>query len=121
MNVMVEAIQLYEINGKTSITNRKIKTFSKTKQLLLRKSFSEEKRASSTSPINVFRNKRLDKFGTVIIKGQKSHRVSFADEFEIKLVHRESIESFKQFNKENNSEIDINKLSRGDCCRCLIF
>ena len=58
-------------------------------------------------------HKRIDKFGTIIKKGGKDHKVSFKDNF----IDRTLVESYKEIN--NNMIVIRTNLCNN--CACLIF
>lgn len=59
---------------------------------------------------------RKDYKGTVIQKGNKSHKVSFIDQVgRNNLIDEVEVESYKQFN------FDLNNMNENCACKCLVI
>ena len=129
---------MIKIEGKVNNDNYKI-LYSKTIKNYNKKNEINEMNISndeSTSPKspkshNCFRI-RFDARGNLITKGKnKKHHILFCDQLNIpkKLIHVETIESYKSYNARNNFEDNLireeeknNKCLQGrvSCC-CLIY
>ncbi|CAK67492.1 unnamed protein product (macronuclear) [Paramecium tetraurelia] len=62
-----------------------------------------------TERISKRQNHRLDMFKNEIVKGQKTHRITFRDQ-----IDGQSLQQIKYFHKEPQEDLD-------ECCPCNIF
>jgi hypothetical protein len=78
---------------------------------------------TNESTINGNTQKRRDKYGIPIIKGMKSHSVTFIDEFdgEEKLIEIIEVDSYKEFNVDVSKNPDAIEYREANICNCLVM